>query len=493
MNTKIRNKYVKIRKKFIENYEPFLIENKDILPNKIDKGKYYKSDSWFSVKGYDTNKPQKEIIFNKLKKKETFIKAQKITMKLNSLQKQILHKWFEACTNIYNAGITYIRSQLPLFKDFICKNNLNRKEILTITNKRKLRNALVNESKNIINNSQLETINDKNTKIYKHILDATLFQLSANIKSAVTNTIRGNFKRFRFKYWKHTRPSHTIDIEKSFIENNKICFQRFGEINYIYNNKPYTLPEINHGVKINYNRITDNYTLLIPIDVKTKTPRKGRTEVISLDPGLRTFMTGLSEDCALKIGSNVNKHISSKIKRINKIKNNEKIPLKIKRKNERMINRKIAFMVDDLHWKSIKLLTDNFSTIYLGDMSAKSIVKRNKSVLSAESKVACLRTKYYEFRQRLEYKCKLNNVNYSLVDEHYTSKICSLCCWYNNKLTSEKIFNCEKCSNKLDRDINGCRNIFLRGLKDSQLKGTATVPYKLNITAIKQEKLIASN
>ena len=55
-----------------------------------------------------------------------------------------------------------------------------------------------------------------------------------------------------------------------------------------------------------------------------------------------------------------------------------------------------------------------------------------------ESKVACLRTRYYEFRKRLEYKCLLTKTNFRLINECYTSKICSICGNYNENLKGEK-------------------------------------------------------
>jgi hypothetical protein len=58
------------------------------------------------------------------------------------------------------------------------------------------------------------------------------------------------------------------------------------------------------------------------------------------------------------------------IKRINKIRDNEKVPIKIKRKNEKIINRKIKNKVDDLHWKTANYLVKNYKCILLGDMSA---------------------------------------------------------------------------------------------------------------------------
>ena len=94
--------------------------------------------------------------------------------------------------------------------------------------------------------------------------------------------------------------------------------------------------------------------------------------------------------------------------------------------------------------------------------SAKSIVKKNNSVLSNESKVACLRTQYFNFRLRLKYKCAVNNRKFKLVNEYYTSKTCSLCGSYNNKLGGNKIYECPNCKCSLDRDINGCRNIYMK-------------------------------
>ena len=94
-------------------------------------------------------------------------------------------------------------------------------------------------------------------------------------------------------------------------------------------------------------------------------------------------------------------------------------------------------------------------------MSAKRIVNKHNSCLSKIQKVACLRTKYYEFSKRLENKCKQYQVHYKLVDESYTSKTCSYCSHYDKNLGSSKTYNCSDCLSILDRDINGARNIYI--------------------------------
>jgi putative transposase len=175
-------------------------------------------------------------------------------------------------------------------------------------------------------------------------------------------------------------------------------------------------------------------------------------------------MNGLSENKAVFIATDVNKIIRS-IKRLNKIKNNKEISNKIKTKNEKIINRKNHNKVDDLHWTVINYLTANYNNILLGDMSAKSIVRKTEKHLSGAAKTACLRTRYYDFRLRLKYKCKLTKTNFKLINECYISKICSLCGNYNDKLKGEKVYSCSNCNNEMDRDINGCRNIMIKSMQ----------------------------
>jgi len=367
---------------------------------------------------------------------------------------------------MYNKTLNYIRNNCGTFKNEVIRRKLKDINKKLYVNPQELRTELKVIRDEIIKSSQLAEIKT-NTKIQTHTLDYAIRQLVSNIKSAMTNLSRGYIKRFRIKFWKNNRPSKTIEIEKQYIRDNEICPNILGKIKYEYNNQEYQLTGINSNVKINYNSITNEYYLLVPI---INTPIKQKEKYgnfISLDPGLRTFMTGLSETDCFKIGTNVNTTIKKQINRLNKIKANKNIPNKIKKKNEQLINRKIFNKVDDLQWKTIKFLTNNFNNILLGDMSAKSIVAKNKSVLKEDMKTACLRTRYYDFQTRLKYKCMLTKTNYKLVNENYTSKICSLCGNYNDKLKGEKTYSCTKCKKSIDRDVNGCRNIMIKCLMEN--------------------------
>jgi transposase len=446
-----------------------IIKHNNDLPMFFNKNSTnINTNSWFNINQNNAITNHNNIKIKYKFKKEELIKCMKVKMIPTMEQKQIIHKWFDSCTKIYNETLNFINNKYKF-----TKYDINRTKIIDELNKSK--NANVNnfynfystrkELREIKNNiqreSQLENI-DKNTKIHIHTLDYSIKQLCSNIESAKSNLLNGNIKRFRLKYWRNNRCSKTIEIEKEYIRNNKICPHIFGDIKYIYNKEEVDLINIDSNVKINYNSITDEYLLLIPIKTKNKEINNKTKNIISLDPGLRTFMVGVSEKESLNIADGINDIIVKDIKRLETIIDNKDIPKRIKKKNEILINRKISNKIDDLHWKSIKYLTHNYKIIFLGDMSAKDIVNRNNSVLKKYQKIACLRTKYFLFKTRLEFKCKLNNIYFKYIDESYTSKTCSICSNYYKELEGSKIYYCQKCNNTIDRDINGARNIYIK-------------------------------
>jgi putative transposase len=146
---------------------------------------------------------------------------------------------------------------------------------------------------------------------------------------------------------------------------------------------------------------------------------------ISLDPGIRTFLTGISEDEVIKIGNNMGEKIKKLLKRKDNIKENENIPKRKKKKNELRINRKISYLVEEMHWKTINYLTRKYKTILIGDMSVKSIISKS-GVLSSMTKRIASAMSLYRFRERLKYKCVVRNHEYRMVNERYTSKCCSM-------------------------------------------------------------------
>ncbi len=133
---------------------------------------------------------------------------------------------------------------------------------------------------------------------------------------------------------------------------------------------------------------------------------------------------------------------------------------------------KVRGMVDDLHWKTIKYLTDNYSTVIYPDFRISEMVKPKKgkkSKIGKGTKRMMYMYSFHKFKQRLAWKCKIKNTKLIIVDESFTSKTCGKCGELNNVGRSE-VYECSgvkndiECGAVLDRDANGARNILLKHL-----------------------------
>lgn len=69
---------------------------------------------------------------------------------------------------------------------------------------------------------------------------------------------------------------------------------------------------------------------------------------------------------------------------------------------------------------------------------------------------------HYKFKEMLRNKMKLRKGELIDCGEEYTSKTCGNCGRLNHKLGAKKVFECENCKIKIDRDINGARNILIK-------------------------------
>lgn len=399
--------------------------------HKINLNFYEKNEdtkTWFVNNIFESNNKINIPDIDNFKQVKEHRKTKIVEIDFNELQQKIFQRWCKAYTHMYNETLKYIKNNPGCSRSY-----------------KTLRTYFLKDKRDtIIQNSGI----DNKTNIYVHIIDTAIKLACANYKSAETNKKLGNIKHFRIRYWRFNKSSITIEIEKSFVKNGFICENVFGTINY----KNYDNSNLNETCSIRYDRKINKYYLLIPEKIpKNDNEIKG---TITLDPGVCTFMTGLSENKIIKYGDECYKYIKTKLKHTDKIINNKNIPDRIKKKIRNRNEKKIQNRVNELHWKVINNLTNNYQNILIGDMSVKGIVKNGQSNLNKMSKRLTYKLKFYQFRQRLEYKCDTKNRNLKVVNEKYTSKTCSYCGYYKENLSGSRIFNCDKCKNIIDRDVN---------------------------------------
>lgn len=300
----------------------------------------------------------------------------------------------------------------------------------------------------------------KKSKIKVHDIDGAIKLACAMFKSAITNKMNGHIDKFRIRYWKSKKESKIMDLEKANFSSAGIRANILGPIEGSYNGEAFDFKTIECDCKLQ--KIRNRYYLYIPEKIKMDDKSNKPNKQITIDPGIRTFMTGITENKVIKI-IDKKKRIKKYLKRKDKIMGNEKIPENIKKKNEKMINRKISNIIEDFHWKSIKYLTDNNAIILMGNMSTKNIISKTGN-LDRMSKRIGMAMRLYKFKQRLEYKCALKRVKYGEINEWNTSKMCSKCGNINHKLGGNKIYECSNCKVIMDRDVNGARNIYIKAI-----------------------------
>lgn len=218
--------------------------------------------------------------------------------------------------------------------------------------------------------------------------------------------------------------------------------------------------------------------ILSPIELKDKAPTQVVNKgVISLDPGVRTFMTGYDpQGKTYEWGkgdmSRITRLAISSDKLISIINNKESI----KNKNTKMkhkeryslqkaylrINQKIRRLVNDMHEKLSRWLVDNYRVIVLPEFNVSSMIKKGNRKIRNKTARSMVTWSHYAFRQKLISKsretpwCKIIHPT-----EEFTSQTCGCCGIRNKELGGRKTFNCKSCKTVIDRDVNGARNILL--------------------------------
>ena len=209
-----------------------------------------------------------------------------------------------------------------------------------------------------------------------------------------------------------------------------------------------------------------------------------KSKIISIDPGVRSFITGYDpsgtiietyDEYIYRIKDNykridLNNSILSKK---DKLKLSSKKYKKLKRMNNKKYN-KIKNIVDDMHNKVSNYLTSNYDTILYSPLEVKNIIKGYKASLpdgartqrGISKRVRLLNSlSFFVFKNKLISQAEKHNTKLYLVTEAYTSKTCSNCGLLNDKLKGNKRFKCSKCNLDIDRDHNGARNILLKHIE----------------------------
>jgi IS605 OrfB family transposase len=293
------------------------------------------------------------------------------------------------------------------------------------------------------------------------------------LNSCISNFRHRNIKDFSMNYLTKKKATSLLHFEDggfpSFIRTD--IKSRYWYRTRDRKRKPISLEDIykttsKRSIEIVYEKDTKKYFLFCPVEVgwypdddlrldSQETLFKSESRIISLDPGVRKFLVGYDPDGkTVFIGENSNAKLIQLLHSIDNIKISKK---------RRILWKKVKNLVEEMHWKSISFLIQNYDTIILPDFRVSQMI-RSRKLTRMTKRLMCMYS-FHQFRQRLEYKCSVYGKRLLIVDESYTSCTCGVCGSINRSLKGSERFTCE-CGFDVDRDVNGSRNILIKTLSD---------------------------
>lgn len=375
------------------------------------------------------------------KKDVILLRSRKVKIFPNLNQRKKLDKWFGSCRWVYNQCVNHI-------------NNTSR-----IPKEKELRDLFVSGKK----------LSDFADGVPYDVRDETMRDVIKNISSNLAKKKKGTIRKFKFQF-KKKKNTQSITIRK------KNFNRKTGVYAWLMDIKTKEKISFEHDIRILKDSVGD-YFFCIVKNRKFRRERQARKfpkdnieGIVSLDPGIRTFLTAYDpgRQNILHIGEKIDKSIEKHLKKIDKLAekiNNKSIPY-VKRSKfiraSRRMQRKLRNKMKTMHHTVAKFLCKNYKTIIIPAFNVRSIAI---SELQKKSKRVMMALSHYSFREILKHKseeykyCRVVEVS-----EEYTSKTCGKCGNLHESLGSNKTYACKKCKLEIDRDANGSRNIMIKTL-----------------------------
>lgn len=376
------------------------------------------------------------------------------------------NKGINRFTTILKSGKEKINISRDKIRDYMRKFDFTE----TIKDDKIYKNFIYNEDKNSFPVPEWWKSKKPNSRVIRGAFD----KLASNIESAISNKANGNIKEYNMSFRTKKKSKEFIRFEDTAIPKEIKSVKS----HYWYRTKDkkrnkrkiYTMEELYKtdnkcsGIEYVKDNITGIYYLHCPVDIdffpegdiRSDNQAKYKTEgdrVISLDPGVRKFLVGYDPSGSMVfIGENDHKILIGMLLDIDKETDKTLLYLKWK---------KVKNYVDELHWKTISFLIENYDNIIIPEFRIQSMIKSRK--ISKMTKRLMVMYSFHKFKERLLWKCKTFNKSFILVTEEYTSKTCTGCGTISDVGGSE-VYNCKSCKLKIDRDVNGARNIFIKNV-----------------------------
>jgi putative transposase len=258
-------------------------------------------------------------------------------------------------------------------------------------------------------------------------------------------------KKSRPKFKKKGRQdSFTLDGTIKILSENKIQVPVIGIL------KTYERLSGNYQPKnVTISREADRWFISFKIDVNV-TPTEKKTDVVGIDLGIKALAT-LSTGVSIE-GIKAYKKYSNKLARLQRQVSRKSLGSANRKKSQlqvQKLHRKIANLRKNTLHKLTSQLCKNHAVNVIENLNVSGMMANHKLAKSIAD------MGFYEFRRQMEYKSQIYGSQLIIVDRFYpSSKICSNCGRIKDSLLlSERLFGCDHCHLKIDRDLNAAKNL----------------------------------
>jgi putative transposase len=364
------------------------------------------------------------------------IRCRSVRIYPNNSQRKFLRSWLGTSRFVYNRALASLKKgeDKPSFQS--------------------LRNKYVT-----FKNTKI--VQEWETQTPKDIRAGAIKDLVTAYKSAFTNLKNGNINNFNLG-WRTKRKESSISIPKSAIsfEGRKVSIYPKYNLGAIKVSRDRCLQDliVNHDCRLGIKN--GAWYLYIPITIPTR--KKSSSTTCALDPGVRKFQTIYSEEEVIKITirRQLIKKLQARIDLLQSLKDQKLVSGSRWKRGRLRVQRKLTYLIDDLHWRTIGFLSRNYSTVIIPRFESQEMSMKNKNRTCNRN---LLQLKHFMFRKRLEDKFSLiQGTKVIECTEEYTSQTCTSCGILNKSLGSSEWYSCKNCGLEVDRDINGARNIYLK-------------------------------
>lgn len=300
-------------------------------------------------------------------------------------------------------------------------------------------------------------------KWVKEVSSKAVKKIASNANKAFTNFFRKNAKFPRYKkrdkndcsyYFVRSDKNTLIKHERHRIKIPCLGWCKIREYGY--------LPLHSTILSGTITRKAGRYYASILVDENIKIQQHNINQGIGIDLGVKDFAI-LSD--GTKFGTLKYTKLEKRLKKGQRVLSRK---IKNKKKGDSGSNiKKQILNIQRIHQRISNTRNDYLNKVVL------NIIKREPSFITIEdlNVSGMMKNRHLSkaiggqgfniFRQKLEYKCKLNNIELRVVDRYFpSSKTCHSCGCIKEDLTlKDRVFICRDCGEVIDRDVNAAINL----------------------------------